>query len=215
MDIKGAIFDIDGTITDSLWVWDGVPEKFLKKHGKAPDTNMSELNKLNTAQIGEYFKEHYFQDSKMTPEDIVFRFGLMGFRDYAFHVGLVPGARELLKQLHQEGVKMAILTANDVRLVKAALRHNRVYRYFDLILEGSDPANAKDDPKAFENACRALGTPKEQTVVFEDSVYAIQNAKAAGFRVIGMDNGRDADRDRIADLADAYVKDYRDILDQL
>ena len=165
MKISGAIFDVDDTLTRSEWVWDGIPEKFLEKNGKTPEPGLvRDLLLLNTAKIGEYFKEHYFQDSKRTAKDIIYQFGKMGAPYYFFKVPLMPGAKQYLKHLHKQGVRMAILTANEKTLVTAALLRLGIYHYFDAILYGTDPENAKDSPRAFEHACEVLGTPKEEII---------------------------------------------------
>lgn len=216
MKISGAIFDIDGTVTDSLWVWDGVAQKYLKKHGKTAEPNLEKtLLHKNTSQIGAYLKEHYFQDSPKTGDELVWELGKMGAMDYLLRVKLKPGVKPLLKQLHKNGVKMMVLTANDTRLVKAALIRNGVYRYFDVILCGSDPENAKDNPKAFENARKILGTPKEETFVFEDSLYAISTAKEAGFPVAAMYDSHEAQPEELKRISDFYVNDFNELLPNL
>lgn len=218
MKISGAILDVDDTLILSEWVWDGIPEKFLKRHGKTPVPGMvDDLLKLNTAQIGEYFKEHFFQNSPRTAKSIVTEFGLMGAPYYFFQVPLIPGAKELVRQLHDQGVRMMLLSANEETLVKAALFRLGILKYFDIILCGSDPENAKDDPKAFEHARELLGTPKEETVVFEDSLYAIQTARAAGFPCIAVTNEKHTPEtvEQLKDLTEFCVTDFRDILDQL
>lgn len=218
MEIKGAIFDVDDTLTLSEWVWNDIPEKFLKRHGKtlAPGA-VEELLKLNTSQIGEYFKEHYFQDSHRSAKSIVTEFGLMGAPYYFLRVPLIPGAKEYVKELHEQGVKMMILSANVDSLVKAALFRLGILKYFDIILCGSDPENAKDNPKAFEHACELLGTPKEQTYVFEDSLYAIQTARSAGFPCIGITNEKHSPETiaSMKELTEFCVSDYGDILGEL
>ncbi len=214
MKISGAIFDVDDTLVLSEWVWDGIPEKFLKRHGKTLEPGaVEELLQLNTAQIGEYFKEHYFQDSKRTAKSIVTEFGLMGAPYYFFRVPLMPGAKKYIKQLHKQGVKLIILSANEETLVKAALRRTGVLKYFDVILCGTDPENAKSNPKAFEHARELLGTPKEETYVFEDSLYAIQTASSAGFPCIAITNEKHSE-ERIAqfkELTEYCVSDYGDL----
>ena len=218
MKISGAIIDLDDTLTRSEWVWEGIPEKFLKRHGKTPAPGLDdELILLNTAQIGQYFKEHYFQNSPRTAKSIVTEFGLMGAPYYFFRVPLMPGAKDLVKQLHKQGVKLAILSANETTLIKAALFRTGILKYFDVILCGSDPENAKDNPKSFEHAREVLGTPKEETVVFEDSLYAIRTATSAGFPCIAMTGEKHTPevRSELEELTEFCVTDYRDILKEL
>lgn len=218
MKISGAIIDLDDTLVRSEWVWEGIPERFLKRHGKTPEPDLDEtIIKLNTAQIGEYFKEHYFKDSRRSARSIIWEFGAMGAPYYFFKVPLQPGAKELCKQLHDQGVKMMVLTANEKTLVKAAMRRTGILKYFDVILCGSDPENAKDNPKAFENACKVLGTPKEETFVFEDSLYATQTARSAGFPCVVMLGEKHTPEEVAAfkELGAFAVTDFKDILGDL
>ncbi len=218
MKISGAIIDLDDTLVSSEWVWDGIPEKFLKRHGKTPEPGLdAKLVKLNTAQIGEYFKQNYFQDSRRSAKSIIWEFGLMGAPYYFFKVPLKPGAKELCKQLHEQGVKLMVLTANEKTLVRAAMRRTGILKYFDIILVGSDPENAKDNPKAFENARKVLGTPKEETVVFEDSLYAVRTARSAGFPCIVMlgEKHTPEEVEEFRQLTEFAVTDFHDILSEL
>ena len=216
MKISGAIFDIDGTVTNSLWVWTTVTPIYLWLNGRKPEKGLYQtLKTMNAAQIGDYLKENYFANSKRTGSRIILHLGLMAVPFYIFVVPLKPGARELLEELDRQGVKMVILTANDRILVRSALIRLRCNKYFDIILGGSDYDNAKDNPKSFENACKVLGTPKEETVVFEDSLYAVRTAKSAGFPVIAMKDDNEPDPETLKQLADIYTDDFKKILDQL
>ncbi len=218
MKISGAIFDLDDTLTYSEHIWEGIPQMFLKRHGKVAEEDIDrKIINLNTAQIGEYFKEHYFQDSKRTAKSIVTEFGIMGAPYYLFKVPLMPGTKKLVKQLYKQGVTMTILTANERHLVRAALRRLGILKYFDSIRCGSDPENAKSNPKSFENALAALGTPKEETFVFEDSLYAIETATAAGFKCIAMQSAKHSPETvaRFHELCEYVVTDYTELLDIL
>ena len=218
MKISGAIFDVDDTLTRSEWVWKGIPEKFLKRHGKVAEPGLDEtLALLNTAQIGEYFKEHYFQDSHRSAKSIIWEFGTMGAPYYFFKVPLKPGAKKLVKQLYKQGVKMTILSANETTLIKAALLRTGILRYFDSIFCGKDAENAKDNPRSFEKARDRLGTPKEETVVFDDSLYAIRTARSAGFQCVAVVDGTEPPevRAELEELALFCVSDFRDLLDKL
>ena len=194
------------------------PEKFLKRHGKVAEPGLDEtLALLNTAQIGEYFKDHYFQDSKRTARDIIWEFGTMGAPYYFFKVPLMPGAKKFLKHLHKQGVKMTILSANETTLIKAALLRTGILRYFDSIFCGKDAENAKDNPRSFEKALERLGTPKEETLVFDDSLYAIETATAAGFKCIAMQSAKHSPETiaRFHELCEYVVTDYTELLDIL
>lgn len=218
MKLSGAIFDVDDTLTVSEWVWKGIPEKFLKRHGKNAEPGLDEtLALLNTAQIGQYFKEHYFQDSRRSAKSIVFEFGTMGAPYYFFRVPLKPGAKKLIKQLHKQGVKLTILSANETTLIKAALLRTGILRYFDSIFCGKDEENAKDNPRSFEKACERLGTPKDETIVFDDSVYALRTARAAGFKCIAVLNGDETPEElaELEELSEFCISDFSDLLDKL
>lgn len=218
MKISGAIFDVDDTLTVSEWVWRGIPEKFLKRHGKTAEPGLDDtLMLLNTAQIGEYFKEHYFQDSRRSAKSIVWEFGTMGAPYYFFIVPLKPGANKLIKQLHRQGVKLTILSANETTLIKAALLRTGILRYFDSIFCGKSAENAKDNPQSFEKARERLGTPKEETLVVDDSLYAIRTAASAGFPCVAVVDGEETPevRAELEELALFCVSDFHELLDKL
>lgn len=218
MKLSGAIFDVDDTLTVSEWVWKGIPEKFLERHGKSAEPGLDEtLALLNTAQIGQYFKEHYFPDSRRSAKSIIWEFGTMGAPYYFFNVPLKPGAKKLVKQLHRQNVKLTILSANETTLIKAALFRTGVLKYFDSIFCGKDAENAKDNPMSFERARQRLGTPKDETIVFDDSVYALRTARAAGFKCVAVLNGDETPEElaELKELAEFCVSDFTDLLDKL
>ena len=218
MKLSGAIFDVDDTLTVSEWVWKGIPEKFLKRHGKTAEPRLDEtIALLNTAQIGQYFKEHYFQDSRRSAKSIIWEFGGMGAPYYFFQVPLKPGAKKLIKQLHRQNVKLTILSANETTLIKAALFRTGILKYFDSIFCGKDAENAKDNPMSFERARQRLGTPKDETIVFDDSVYALRTARAAGFKCVAVLNGDETPEElaELKELAEFCVSDFTDLLDKL
>ena len=125
--------------------------------------------------------------------------------------------KKLIKQLHRQGVKLTILSANETTLIKAALLRTGILRYFDSIFCGKSAENAKDNPQSFEKARERLGTPKEETLVVDDSLYAIRTAASAGFPCVAVVDGEEAPevRAELEELALFCVSDFHELLDKL
>lgn len=116
------------------------------------------------------------------------------------------GVRDFLHALRQSGVKMCVATATDRPLAEAALRRTGLLSYFSFLLTCTEAGFGKDSPDIFVLAQKKLGTPREQTVVFEDALYAMQTAKRAGFPVAAVyDASSQADQEQIRQLADVYM----------
>ena len=114
MKISGAIFDLDDTLTYSEHIWEGIPQMFLKRHGKVAEEDIDrKIINLNTAQIGEYFKEHYFQDSKRTAKSIVTEFGIARLRGKT----LWQRTRELIAVAHPDFRDQLLYDARKMNII--------------------------------------------------------------------------------------------------
>jgi HAD superfamily hydrolase (TIGR01509 family) len=127
-------------------------------------------------------------------------------RYYRFEVPLKPGVAELLERLRQDGVKLCIATATDRHLVEAALDRCGILSCFGEIFTCNEVGHGKDEPDIFEAALRFLGTEKSETVVFDDSLYAIRTAKETGFPVAAVYDSHEKEQDKVRLLADIYLK---------
>ena len=208
--IKGAIFDIDGTVIDSMQTWDEVSEDFLKMRNITPPDDLREtLRQLGGYDIPLYFKDE-FNISDST-EKIAMIIGEMIRNRLEFHTPLKEGAAQVLEMLKKLGIRICAATASEREYVVPALRRLGVIDYFERIFTCSEENTSKTCPEIYITSADFLGTDISETLVFEDALYAIKSAKRAGFPVIGLyDFSSDNQQDEIKDWSDFY---YTSLLD--
>ena len=208
IDFKGAIFDLDGTLLDSMAIWDTVAVDYLRGQGITPNADIYEaVRSMSIQQVCEQFCSVY--GVRLNQEQIAL--GINGMvEDFYFNrAPLKPGVREALDRLGARGVALCVATATDRYLVEAALRRTGILPCFGRIFTCTEVGYGKDVPDIFLRALDFLGTSPEETVVFEDALYAVRTAKAAGFRVVALrDPSADKNRRKIMKLADAYYTSF-------
>lgn len=206
MTIHGAIFDVDGTLLDSMFIWDTIGETYLRSIGYEPKENLNEVFKnMSLRQAARYYQTEY--SVTLGIDEIMDGVNAMLEQYYCFEVPLKPGVEELLKRFRASGVKLCIATATDRYLVEAALKRCKVLSYFGRIFTCNEVGHGKDEPDIFEAALRFLGTEKSETVVFDDAIYAIKAAKEAGFPVAAVCDSHEKNQEEIRVLSDVYLKD--------
>jgi len=207
--IKGAIFDLDGTILDSMFIWDTIGEDYLRFLGKEPKENLKETFKTFTLeQAAQYYRENY--EVTLSVNDIVDGVNKMVKRYYAETVKLKPGIEEFLEKLKAKGVKMCIATVTDKHLVEPALGRLGVRDYFSEIFTCSEVGHSKEEPHIYREAQKHLNTEKGETVVFEDALHALKTAKADGFVAIGVFDIHEENQGEFKRMADCYIEYYSD-----
>lgn len=183
--IKGAIFDLDGTLIDSLGVWDNVASKYLMDQGIVPADDLDELLKSKSMQQAvDHFQEDY--GLQKTAEEIVAGIDEVVIKAYRETVLPKPGVLAFLDKLKAKGIPMVLASATSRVPIEACLITNNMTDYFQGIVTCAEIGAGKDKPEIFEVCLKLLGTKKEETLVFEDAPYAIRTAKQAGFRLIGV-----------------------------
>lgn len=205
---KGAVFDADGTLIDSMYMWRSLGLEYLKKFGIHEDDSLNDrLFALSFEQGCEYLSRHY--DLNQTSEKI--RSGILNMiRDFYIHdVKLKEGVREFLDALKAERIPMVIATSGDKDLLTSALKRLNVYEYFDAIFTCTELQTSKHDPKIFMACSEFLKLEPVCIAVFEDALHAVITAKNAGFIVYGVyDKSSIKDREKIVELADYYIDDF-------
>ena len=180
--LKGAILDMDGTILDSTRHWQRIPVEYVVSKGRVPSpTLVQELAALEVPGSAHYLKETYGLEE--TEEQIVRELYANIRSIHIEKATLLPHARELLAFLRGQGARVALFTASEVMAAAAAMMRNGVLHCFDLIINTSETGFTKDDPRAYFEVLRRLGTPAESTAIFEDAPYAVVGARKTGMRV--------------------------------
>ncbi len=210
MNFKGAIFDLDGTLLDSMPFWETLGSEYLKAKGIIPRENVDRTLKTMSLQQGARYLKREFSIPG-SEDEIIDEIVAMIEDIYLSKVPLKAGALPLLERLYEEKVRMCIATATENSLAKAALERLGALRYFDFILTCFDTGMGKDRQEFFLKALELLNTPKEETIVFEDALYAIKSAKAAGLLVVAVyDESFHEEREEIRVISDFYLDSLED-----
>lgn len=201
-EIEGAIFDIDGTLLDSMNMWKNVGSSYVRMKGKVPEADLDEIIKdMSFLESARYIKVHYqFEEDIEAMMDEV---NQMVKENYQGKIQEKPFVKEFLERLRDKEVPMCVATATDESLVKACLKRLGLLEYFKEIFTCRNVGAGKEQPDIYEAALQRLGTLKEKTFVFEDVLHAVKTAKQAGFPVAALyDESSREDWKEIMGLAD-------------
>ena len=205
--IKGAIFDFDGTLVDSMFIWDTFGEDYLRTLGKEPRENLTETFKTFTLeQAAEYYRAQY--GVTLSVGEIVDGVNEMVSEIYRTKVALKKGVLEFLRDLRSKGVKMCVATVTDRPIVEDVLKKLGIRDFFTEIFTCAEVGYNKETPHIYRAALKALGTKKDETVVFEDAVHALMTAKNDGFTVAAVYDKHEAKQIEMRSEADYYISDY-------
>lgn len=185
MKVSGAIFDLDGTLLDSMPVWCTAGSRYLKSRGLSPAPGLdARLMRMSLRQAADcLITEYALPDS---PGAVMDGVNAMIARFYREEARPKPGATGLLTALRTRGVPLCLATATDRPLVEAALRRSGLLDFFAAVFTCTEVGAGKDRPDIFEAARAFMGTPRAETWVFEDAAHAAKTARDAGFPVAAV-----------------------------
>ena len=210
--IKGAIFDVDGVLLDSMGIWDDLGARYLRSLDKIPEEGLNKiLFSMSMEQGAEYLNEHYGLNKSV--KETVDGIGRMLEDYYFYEVLLKPGAKEVLEFLKSKNIKMAAATSSPRTHIEKALSRNGLLGYIEKIYTTSEVGVSKHSPDIYNLAADFLKTKSEETLVFEDSLYALKTAKEAGFVTVGVfDEKGESNQAELENQADLYLKKLDDFI---
>lgn len=214
MDRKYCIFDMDGTLVDSMDYWRRLGFEYLEGKGVPEEDavrTMEAVKNLTLSQSVQLFLDTYGLPG--TPEDVLVEMRDIMERHYRTDVGLKPGIVNYLDQLRERGCRLCVATATDERLAHICLERLGIDDKFEFLLSCQTIGIGKEHPHIYLQATVCLDCQPEEAAVFEDALYAAQSAKAAGFYTVAVwDRTQARDWPALTALADESVMDWRDHL---
>lgn len=209
MNIKGAIFDLDGTLTDSMYIWQKAPVGLVRRYGGHPPADLArDLKEMGRREAAEYLRARFSLPA--APEELMDTLNDLVTEEYRSRVPMKPGADRLLARLDELGIACCIATASEAFQAQAAMERLGLWKHFRFAASCVQ-YGGKTRPDIYLEAARRLGTAPAETVVFEDALHAAKTAREAGFRVCGIwDNSAEEDQAALRTLADWYVRDLGD-----
>lgn len=211
--IKAAIFDLDGTIIDSMYVWKKVDVDFLTQRGIPVTKEYTEaVRGMFFRTAAEYTRTAYGLSESV--DEIVQCWLDMAHEEYAHHVRLKPYIREYLDVLKSKGIKLGMATSSDPYLLEPVLKSNGIRHYFDEVCYTSEVGRNKSYPDIYRYTARKLGVSERNCMVFEDIPEGIDGAnKAEMYTVAVYDEASKENEDYLRKAADQYIFDFSDMLE--
>ena len=207
MKLKCAIFDFDGTLFDSMFIWDMVGEVYLRSLGKEPKPSMREdIRALSLYQSSCYFKEEY--DMDLSVEEIMAGINKTIENFYINEVQPKSGVVDFLTRMKQQGIATCVATASEHYLIEAALQRCQMEHLFDAIFTCTEIGHGKDEPVIFRRAMEFFDADRNNTIIFEDALHAVETAKKDDFKVVAVFDNSEKRQTEIQQLGDCYITDF-------
>ncbi|HEX3047791.1 MAG TPA: HAD family phosphatase [Bacillota bacterium] len=211
--MKATIFDLDGTLIDSMGVWDDIACNFLKGRDiPVPDGIGYKLKNMSFQESAQYYIDKFALTE--TWEELIGIWNELAYQEYAEKINLKDGAFAYLTQLARNGIKMGMATATDRRLAEACLRRLGILSFFQTIITLGEVGKGKEEPDIFLQVAGQLKVCPAECVVFEDSLHAVKGAKKAGMTVwVIYDRFSECERPQLEALADRYFLNFHELME--
>ncbi|HIX16353.1 MAG TPA: HAD family phosphatase [Candidatus Hungatella pullicola] len=213
--IRTVIFDLDGTLVDSMWMWPSIDQEFLNKRNlECPPTIGKEIEGMSFTETAIYFRQRF--SLWETVEEIKEIWTEMSLEKYRTQVPLKPGAGQFLQFLKDSSISAGIATSNGRVMVDAVLETLNIRNYFQSVVTGCEVAAGKPAPDIYLKVASELNTEPDKCLVFEDVPAGILAGRRAGMKVCAIEDPFSAPmREEKRQLADYYIQDYWEILKEM
>lgn len=212
---KAVIFDMDGSLVDSMWIWTEVDRIYMEKYSLTePETFHKDIEGMSYIETAQYFVDT-FQTLRCTREEVMQEWRDMTVELYATKVFPKPGAVEFLDEMRRRGVLLGIATSNDRQIAQAALDAQGLSEYFSSVCTSSEVAAGKPAPDMYLKVAEDLDVAPADCLVFEDIPNGILAGKNAGMSVCAVDDDFSRrDEPEKKRLADYYIRDFYEIMNE-
>jgi len=210
-DIEAVIFDLDGSLVDSMWMWRAIDIEYLGRYGiDLPPDLQSKIEGKCFQETAEYFKEHFQIPDSI--EEIKEEWNRMAWDKYTYEVPLKPGVADFLKNCKERGIRLGIATSNSRELVENIAAVHNLKDYFSCIMTGCDVGKGKPAPDIYLAVAEKLQVAPARCLVFEDIIPGIMAGKNADMRVCAVEDEYSlhvsAEK---KEMADYYIASYTEI----
>ncbi|MDE6388834.1 MAG: HAD family phosphatase [Lachnospiraceae bacterium] len=212
--IEAVIFDLDGSMVDSMWMWRTIDIEYLGRFGiTLPENLQACIEGMSFSETAVYFKERFNLPDDL--DTIKAEWNRMAWDKYAYEVPVKDGVIELLQYCKKNGIKAGIATSNSRELVENVVKMRQMEQYFGCIMTGCDVAKGKPAPDIYLAVAERLDVNPENCLVFEDIIPGILSGKAAGMKVCAVyDKYSEHQDEEKRRLADYYTYHFRELIEQ-
>ena len=210
-EVDAVIFDMDGTLLNTLWAWKNSTSNFLRSRGIEPPENIdAEMAALSLLEGAREIKKRY--GFKESPEELLEEVLATVRKFYEEDAMPKPGVPGVLQALKKQGIKICVATASAREFAEAAFKRTGLMEYIDFIITCDEVGVGKQNPLVYETALKKLGTDRKRTLVVEDALHALQTAKKAGFQTAGVyEVNFAADQSALQSDATYYVPSFQTV----
>lgn len=209
---KAVLFDMDGTLADSMWIWRAIDVEFLGRYGiELPERLQEDIEGMSFSETARYFRETF--NLRETEEEIKAIWNEMAYEKYRDEVPLKPGARDFIYWLKDQGFRTAICTSNSRELIDVAVEARGLAQGIDYVVTACEVQAGKPAPDIYLRAAKELAVAPAACLVFEDIPAGILAGKRAGMSVCAVEDEYSAYcMEEKRRLSDFVIRDFTELL---
>lgn len=210
--VDACIFDLDGTLVDSMWVWVSVDEEYIRKYKLTkPKDFHAGMEGMSYSETAQYFLD-CFPSIPLSREEIMDEWTQMAHEKYMTEVLLKKGAKEFLQDLKERGIKTGIASSNSKEMIVDTLKSHGIAEYIDSVRSACEAGAGKPSPDVYLLVAKDLNAEPKRCLIFEDVPMGILAGKNAGMKTCAVDDDfSKGQEEKKRTLADYYIQDYDDI----